>query len=146
MTSDDDVRGRRRYREETRVVARVVHEPRALMLVCSKRLDLLFHFLPRGITRYDASNPQPHCSSTPINRPSSIRYLQRNNNHESRGWTEDQMYIISLSFIYIYQRDSAIIRDSRFENVINNLDFKVYIYTYILCNNIRIYIHIVLKN
>lgn len=74
------------------------------------------------------------------------RYLQRNNNHESRGWTEDQMYILLLSFIYIYQRDSAIIRDSRFENVINNLDFKVYIYTYILCNNIRIYIHIVLKN
>lgn len=50
MTSDDDAHGRRRYRGDTRVVARV-HKVRALMLVCSKRLDLLFYFLPTGISR-----------------------------------------------------------------------------------------------
>lgn len=106
MTSDDDVRGRRRYREETRVVARV-HEPRALMLVCSKRLDLLFHFLPRGITRYDSSKPQPHCSSTPINVPLRFTTFKETTimNHVVG---QDQMY--SAIFHRFYQHDSAIIR------------------------------------
>lgn len=67
MTSGDDVRERRRYRGDTRVVARV-HEPRALILVCSKRLDLLYHLLPVGISRYDASS---HRTAVPLPSTSS---------------------------------------------------------------------------
>lgn len=51
-TSGDDVRGRRRYRRDTRVVARV-HELPALMLV---RLILLASPGEAGIHRYDQWN------------------------------------------------------------------------------------------